>query len=270
MAWKHAVVYRLAEGRETVRITLICGYIRAIILLSVNLFFRKEIPGMNYLVKGWNQYFFLLSPNELEQILKDYHMVIFNAQVPIDYTESSLKEYMTAYSSLYDLLLSGQKIIRERDYPLFLYRGVTTDLSNCTYGNIHLYEGKQYKTADFHEPVVGIAPTALWIHIGEDKKLHCSTSYAFDSEYYMGIQLQYPKMIQYQIGSGFEELKSTKELKTYQDFERLKKSIKEISHIMTLKTPDGIERRTNIRISNEVKTGLNECYLFRQKGITVK
>lgn len=77
-------------------------------------------------------------------------------------------------------------------------------------------------------------------------------------------------MIQYQIGSGFEELKSTKELKTYQDFERLKKSIKEISHIMTLKTPEGIERRTNIRISNEVKAGLNECYLFRQKGITVK
>lgn len=38
---------------------------------------------MNYLVKGWNQYFFLLSPNELEQILKDYHMVIFNEQVPM-------------------------------------------------------------------------------------------------------------------------------------------------------------------------------------------
>jgi len=227
---------------------------------------------MDYLVRGWNTYNFLLTPNEVEKILEEYHMVIFNEHVLMDYTESSLKEYIAAYSSLYDLLLSGKRIDWDRDYRLFLQRGVISNLSSCTYGHIHIYEGKQYKSADFREPVIGISPVALWINLGEDKKLQCSTAYSFSlySEYYMGIQLQYPKMIQYKVGGGYEALKSTRDLNAYQDFEKLKKSIKEVSHILTIKTADGTERRTNIKISNEVKSRLSECYPFKQKGITVK
>lgn len=70
MAWKHAVVYRPAEGRETVRITettgaattdkttLICGYIRAIILLSVNLCFQKGNSGNELFSQRMESVFF--------------------------------------------------------------------------------------------------------------------------------------------------------------------------------------------------------------------
>lgn len=227
---------------------------------------------MDYLVNGWNKYYFLLSPDEMKRILCPYHMVIFNAHVPIDYTESNLEEYLSAYSALYDLLLSGSKICWERDYPLFLSRGITSDLSNCTYGHTHIYEGETYKRADFHEPVVGISPSTLWLQIGEDKKLSCSTSYsyAFCTEYYMGVRLDYPKMIQYKTDGDYEALKSTKYLRTYQDFEKLKKSINEVSGILTIKTADGIVRRTNIRIDDATKKRLNACYLFQQNKITVK
>ena len=77
---------------------------------------------MDYLVKGWNKYNFFLSPNNLEKILAEYHLVIFGEHVPADYTESSLKEYISAYSRLSDLLFSGKKIEWKRDYPLFLQR----------------------------------------------------------------------------------------------------------------------------------------------------
>lgn len=227
---------------------------------------------MDYLVEGWNEYNFFLSPNKLGEILSGYHLVIFNAHVPADYTESSLQEYLLAYSKLYDLLFSGEKIDWKRDYSLFLHRGITSNLANCIYGKLHMYEGKQYKRADFNEPVVGISPVALWLNLGENKKLHCSTSYSYSfyPEYYMGVQLQYPKTIQYKTDGGYESLKATKGLQTYQDFEKLKKSIKEISHILVIKTADGAERRTNIWVDDEVKSRLNTCYSFQQNGITVK
>ncbi|MCM1181762.1 MAG: hypothetical protein NC337_00110 [Roseburia sp.] len=230
---------------------------------------------MNYLVKGWHKYNFFLSPNKLEKILAEYHLVIFNAHVPVDYTESALEEYLSVYDRLSDLLFSGKKIDRNSDdYPLFLHlhRGITSDLSNCVYGGPHLYEEKQYQFADFNEPVVGIGPISLWVSVGEDQKPHCSTSYsyAFYPEYYMGVQLQYPKMIQYRKDDGYESLKTTKDLSSYQDFERLKKSIKEVSHILTIRTTDGIEKRTDIRVDDEVKSRLNRCWSFRQNGLSVK
>lgn len=227
---------------------------------------------MDYLVSGWNAFHFLLSPNELRQILRPYHMVIFNAHVPVDYTKSDVEEYLSAYSALYDLLLSGSKICWERDYPLFLDRGITSDLSNCVYGRLHEYEGKQYKSADFHEPVVGISPSTLWLHVGDDQKLSCSTAYSYIvySECYMGVQLNYPKMIQYKMGEHYEALKPTTNLKAFRDFEDLKKSIKERSHSLTIKTVDGIAKRTNIWVGDEVKKQLNDCFLFQKYGITVK
>lgn len=226
---------------------------------------------MEYLVQGWNTYNFFLSPDELKQILREYHLVIFNAHVPMDYIESSLDEYITAYNSLYELLLSGEKILWDRDHSLFLHRGITSDLSNCTYGHLHTYMGEQYKRADFYEPVVGISPAALYVNIGDDDRLHCSTaySYSFYCEYYIGIQLQYPKMIQYKYGSDYEALRSTKDLKSYQDFEKLKNSIKAVSRPLTIKTAD-TERRTTVRVSDEVRSRLNGCYTFLQNGITVK
>lgn len=227
---------------------------------------------MDYLADGWNVYNFFLSPNKLEKILSEYHLVIFNAHVPADYTESGLQEYLLAYSKLYDLLFSGEKIDWKRDHSLFLHRGITSNLANCIYGKLHMYEGKQYKHADFNEPVPGLSPAALWLNKGEDKKLHCSTSYSYSCypEYYMGVELQYPKTIQYNVNGEYEPLKTTKGLKSYQDFEKLKKSIKEVSHILIIKTADGVERRTNIWVDDEVKSRLHTCYSFQQNGITVK
>ena len=121
------------------------------------------------------------------------------------------------------------------------------------------------------EPVTGISPKALAVNIDEDGGLHCSSScsYAFYPEGYMGTELQYPKMIQYKYGDDYEALRSTKELRSRQDFEELKHAIKRISRPLTIKT-DHAERRLNIRVSDEVRYRLNGCYTFRLKGIRVK
>lgn len=237
-------------------------------MINLNL---QAVTKINYLVQGWHKFNFLLSPNEVREIFKDYHMVIFNAHVPIDYTESDMDEYIAAYKSLYELLLGGERIIWPRDHHLFLQRGVTSDVSNCKYGHVHMYEEKQYKSADFDEPVAGLSQVALSINKGADEKLHCSTagSCITCAEDFMGIQLQYPKMIQYKVNGVYEPLKSAKELKTYRDFEKLKADINGITRPLTIRAAD-TEKRTGIRISDEVRSRLNECYSFMQKGVTVK
>ena len=106
---------------------------------------------MEYLVHRWDTFQFFLSPDELKQILSAYHLVIFNAHVPADYVESPLEEYIAVYNKLYELLLSGEKILWEQNHSLFLHRGITSDLSNCRYGHLHTYMEKQYKRADFFE-----------------------------------------------------------------------------------------------------------------------
>lgn len=227
---------------------------------------------MDYLVRGWNKFNFLLSPSNLEEILSKYHLVIFNEHVPFDYTESSLKEYLSAYGTLYEMLISGKKIDIQKDYSLFLHRGITSNLENCVYGKLHEYEGKQYKLADFNEPVVGISPSSLWFTVDENKKLFCSSVYSYIvySEYYMGAQLQFPKTIQYLVDGEYEPLKSTETLCSYRDYQALKNSIKEIARCLTIKSADGSVKRTDIMVDDETKSKLNNCYSFQQSGITVK
>lgn len=109
------------------------------------------------------------------------------------------------------------------------------------------------------------------VHVGEDQKLHCSSaySYAVYAESYLGIQLQFSKMIQYRFGYGYEALKSTRDLKTYQDFQELRTSIKKSSHVLTIKAA-GMERCTDLWVSDAAKNMLDGCYSFRQEGVTVK
>lgn len=230
-----------------------------------------EDSQMEYLTAGWNKFNFLISPKEMEQILTQYHLVISNEHVPVDYMESPISEYIQTYSQLYGLLMSGEKIIWKRDYPLFIHRAVTSDLLSCQYGHIHEYEGKQYKSADFDEPAVTISPFCLTFYKDSKQQTRCSTEYSYICypEFFMGMQLSYPKKIQYQIKDGYEELKTTQGLKSFKDYEELKGAIKKITTPLTVVVSEGL-KKVNVRISDEAKKKLNDCYSFRQNNVILK
>lgn len=225
---------------------------------------------MEYLVQGWNQYNFLLSPKSVRNILMPYHIVVVDHHVEPGYTESNLEETLGRYSALYDHLLSGEKIGREHSH-LFQGFGVCSDLSNCVYGFPHIYQGNQYLRTDFREPVAVFAPAALCVFPGPDGKLHCgNTSCHYSPEHYMGFQLQYPKQIQYKQGDGYEPLRPTTGLRTWQDFQDLKQSIQAITRPLRLQTPQGAVCRTNVRVDADTKSRLDTCFSLRRYQITVK
>ena len=226
---------------------------------------------MNVLVQGWNVFSFLIKPEELREILKEYHLIINNAHVLLDYTESSLAEYVDIYSKLYDLFTSGEKIVLKRDHSLFVNRGVTSNLAKCKYGRVHEYEGQQYKTAEFDEPVVNLVPFVLNIYKDSKQKWCCQTngSYLMNPQDFMGIQLQFPKKIQYENEGVYGELKSTNYLEHYQVYVDLKNRINKMTKNLVVQI-EGETVKTNIWMSEGAKKDLCRSYFFKNNNVSVK
>ena len=65
-------------------------------------------------------------------------------------------------------LCSGEKVTT---CSLDLWRGITSNLARCRYGEICLRDGKQYKRATFDEPVVAVVPGRLGLGRYDDGKL---------------------------------------------------------------------------------------------------
>ncbi len=226
---------------------------------------------MSFLVQGWNVFSFLITPEELREILREYHLVINNAHVLLDYTESPLEEYIDIYSKLYCLFTSGEKIVWERDHSLFVHRGVTSNLAKCQYGRVHEYEGWQYKSAEFDEPVVNLAPFVLNIYKDSKQKWCCLAkgSYLLNPEKFMGIQLQFPKKIQYENEGVYEELKSTNYLEHYQVYVDLKNIINKMTKVLVVQVEKEAVK-TNIRVSEGAKEDLCRSHFFKNNNVSVK
>ena len=86
---------------------------------------------MKYYPKGWHTYKFLVTPQELKDILRGFHIVIYNRRVPADYIESNFANFVRDYESFYRLLTSGEKI--EHIVIDNLLTGFSNNLSKCAY-----------------------------------------------------------------------------------------------------------------------------------------
>lgn len=217
---------------------------------------------MEYLVAGFEMYRFILTPEELQELLHGFHFVISNAHVPVGYVESPPSEYLFAYQEMYQLMSTGHKFVWEQDYRLFASTSLTTHLAACKYGRLHEYQGSMFQLSCFDEPCVSLHPFALSI-MQEDERIHVSTrvSYAQYPEYIVGLEMFYPKQIQYEQRLSYEELKSTHELESYNDFLTLKTQIK--ARTWGLKfTIAGKEIRSSVRISKAALQDAEHFFCF--------
>lgn len=216
--------------------------------------------------QGYYMFHFLITPNELENLLQPYHLIITNAHVPADYTESPISEYIELYRQLYEMLISGEKLSTDRDHRLFAQRSVVPDLTKCRHEHYHKYEGKEYKHIKFDEPHPYFSPFALGFYRDDNQKLCASTrwSYIVNSENIMGIEMNFAKKIKYIDDSEFMH---TSELESYSEYAALKKSIMKITKPLCVMI-DGEQKKTSIRISEDVKKHINNFYFFKNGNIT--
>ena len=67
----------------------------------------EKLPP-KYWTEGWNKFSFLMTPEQVKEVFEAYHLIIINSSVPIDYVESELSEYLSAYSETYKQLCRQQ------------------------------------------------------------------------------------------------------------------------------------------------------------------
>ena len=127
--------------------------------------------------------YWIATPNELETMLtrEGFHLLKVNSHVPMNYTESSLSDYLQTYRTLYELLAAGEKLNRDEHWPLFSEYNPTKDIARCIFGNEHTYRGKRYKTADldYHARSVSMMPFVLYKQTKKDGSFSVLKSYSY-------------------------------------------------------------------------------------------
>jgi len=212
--------------------------------------------------KGWNKYFFIITPDEFKKIFDiKSNYVINNQRMPIEYTSTSFDELVSNYSKYYQKIKSGTIFDQKTDWDLatILYISFVHDMKLCEY---EICPDPKYKLIDFIEPFPSISPFAIhrW-------KTRIAVDIA-NPEGYIGLGLYYPKFVSYD-HENYEYIHSTPEYIGFKVYNDLVNKIKSITVGCKMKF-DNILRRPRIKISpNSIDDINNNEYLSRNKIVVL-
>ncbi len=217
---------------------------------------------------GWQSCSFLVTPKELQTAFEPFKLVINNACVPIDYTNTSVEEFLENYSALYERLINGE-VFNGKYVGLLKQIAITSNLSDIKFGMEHELDGKWVKSVIHDKQFVlpYLAPFTFRTY-QENDKLYVSTraSYLAYSESIFGYEINFPKFSR--SDADYYGITNEKKFKAYPDYELFRKSIMKITAPFSFKMNEVI-KKTSIRISQEVKAYLPNLFCIKSKGIEV-
>lgn len=213
---------------------------------------------MEYDVKGWHTFRFILTPKELTRVLEPFHLVVDNAHVPAGYRETPKAEFLEPYRQLYAKLTRGERLTRQGDWPLFRHTGLTTDLSRCPYGRERLYESKRFLSAVFAAPCVHLAPFTLSVS-PEGRMVSLRGSYLQSPQNTVGLETSFPR----QFSPANRGFGSTEGLPSHRDFLLLKEQVGALSHGLRFDLL-GRTYRPAVKISDAAQADFSRFYAVAQ------
>jgi hypothetical protein len=222
---------------------------------------------MKFFPKSWNTFKFLISPNEFENIFKEFHHIEYTHRVPKDYIETDPKILFNNYKLFYNKLVSSYKFLRTDDELINLQTGFSNDLSKCTFGKLFMDEtNKQYyKICDFKEPCVGMSIVVLVFD--QNKKLLSNRSFIQYPENTIGLQIEFPKELNYYESN---ETVNCSEIETYNRvYKKIIESIKSISKNLIFAV-DGKEYKTSIRVGKNIIEEVKKIYFIKNNKCILK
>jgi hypothetical protein len=232
---------------------------------------------MKYFPRSWNTFKFLISPNEFENIFNEFHHIEYTHRVPKNYIETDPQILFDNYRLFYNKLVSNYKFLRSDDELTNLQMGFSNDLSKCIFGEPFIDEtNKQYyKISDFIEPCVGLGIVVLSFY--KNKKLFSNRSFIQFPENTIGLQIEFPKEIDY-----YEENKNKtpkmqniktrncNEIETSNMvYKKITEKIKKTSRNLTF-TVDGKEYKTPIKISINIIEEMKNIYFIKNNKCIIK
>lgn len=219
---------------------------------------------------GWQSCPFLVTPDELKTAFEPFRLVINNACVPIDYTDTPVEEFLENYSALYERLIGGGVIAHKTEGKLLSHIAITSHLSDLKFGMEHEIGGKMVKAVIADKkisPLPYLAPFTFNMYT-ENNKLYVSTRYSYlaYTESVLGYEIIFRKFSQSDV--EYFGLASEKEFKTYPDYALFKKTIMKMTKPLIVQK-NGIVKRTAVRVSDEVRQYLPDFYCIKSKEIEI-
>lgn len=221
-----------------------------------------------YLTAGWIRFNFIVTPEELETVLADMHALIVSRHVLKGYQETPLQEYIEDYSRFYAKLASGQKI--EAGERRISEIGMAKSIKKHPYGRDHLYRGHLYQSTDFDEPcpIIGYFPFYLYTSTQNKLTLTISVSVSQFPENTVGLELFFPKQIQYFNGEDYGPLQTVKDLESYQDYLSIQKRVHAITKPLRL-IVDKKEIHPRVRISKNALKDFRNFWFVKENQIQI-
>ena len=217
---------------------------------------------------GWQRCSFLVTPKELQIAFEPFKLVIHNACVPIDYTNTPVEDFLENYSAVYERLISGG-VFTGKYQALLKHIAFTSNLSDIKFCMEHELDGKWVKAVKYDKQSIlpYLAPFTFNTYT-ENNRLYVSTRYSYlaHSDSIFGYEVSFPKFSQGDV--AYYGLASEKELHTYPDYELFRKNIIKITKPFHFRL-NGDVKKTQIRISDEVKTYLSNLHCIKNKEIEV-
>ncbi len=217
---------------------------------------------MQYYELSSKKLHFIVTPDELRSILKDFHHVVMNTGVRKNYTESNPNDFLFTYDALYEKLKNGVKLVWKTDYDIAHFStGITAHLENCIY-----QPSTRLSVSNFTEPCPLIE---TFCFLPWKDQLSTSFSVTQFPENVCGLCLCFPAKIEYENdtekhSAGIIECARLDDFATY---ETLVERIKSITKPLKLDF-NGKIRRTSVRISDEAKKDFGNFYFVTSNNIT--
>jgi hypothetical protein len=236
---------------------------------------QVEQRGKEVYMKFHHGYFYfkgcklIVTPTELENLIKDFHVIKENMQDDIydvskKYAEVEHTVFIDQYKNFYEKLTSGYKFVWETDKELFnslQYYYLTHDEK--------FMDSEDKGNALIEEPLVEIQLFSL-DYYNSINAVFSSFFYSVDPSYTMGIHIAYPKSY-YDHG---------KLVKTYDDYKETETRIKvykrmvdetyQYSKRLIIITKDGKECKTDVRISIAAIDDMRNAYFMKDNNCTIK
>ena len=207
---------------------------------------------MQYFELAMKKLCFIVTPDELPKILKDFHHIVVNTGVPENYVESDPNEFFSAYEKLYKKLKSGEKLTN-----VFFAVGITAHPENCVYKST-----AKLSVPNFAEPCPIIDTFCFLPYRGT---LSTSFSVLQYPENTCGLCLSFPMKVEYP-DSGC--IVTQDALDDFETFQTIVSRIKDITKPLKLNF-DGKSHRTAVRISDGAKMDFGKFYFAASNGIEV-
>lgn len=223
---------------------------------------------------GFQSTLFVITPDELELLLKPFTIFIGNTRIPRNYNCSPNKEFVEKYAKLYQKLCLGEMIDPHKDWKMLSYYNITTDISSLQWQDIDPCKTKDSNTLykQFDGTSRGYAPyfsPFAFSAYMENNRITVSTQSSWLVTYaaeIMGYQLYFPKFSKSE--AEYTGMASEKEWESYDDYKMFKDSINKMTTVLKLSL-DGIEKKTQIRVSKEALNMISAFYCIKSRNINI-